>query len=62
MRAYRIIAQRVAEVGISKAELARRIEMNDELLRRSLAGMRKITAEEFIRLCKELKLNLSDFS
>ena len=61
MRAYMVIAQRVKEIGISKAELARRVKMKDELLRRSLEGTRKITAEEFIRLCKELNLTLSNF-
>jgi transcriptional regulator with XRE-family HTH domain len=62
MQAYQIIAERVRERGISKAELARRVRIDDELLRRSLLGKRKITAEEFIALCSELKLSLDDFS
>lgn len=61
MRAYQVVAQRVEEIGITKAELARRIGIDDELLRRSLAGTRKIGADEFICLCKELRLRLSDF-
>ncbi|MCL1797993.1 MAG: helix-turn-helix transcriptional regulator [Eggerthellaceae bacterium] len=61
VKAYQIIAQRVKERGITKAELSRRIVLDDELLRRSLAGTRKITADEFIKLCHELKLTLADF-
>lgn len=61
MQAYQVIAQRVKEIGITKSELARRIKMEDELLRRSLMGIRKISADEFIRLCSELGLKLSDF-
>jgi len=51
----------VQERGISKAELGRRIGLDDELLRRSLIGTRKITSDEFVRLCIELKLEISDF-
>lgn len=62
MQVYRVIARRVKEIGITKAELARRINMDGELLRRSLMGKRKITAEELILLCYRLNLDLSDFS
>ncbi|MGI6106042.1 MAG: helix-turn-helix domain-containing protein [Raoultibacter sp.] len=62
MQAYKIIAARVKKIGISKAELGRRIGLDDELLRRSLAGTRKISADEFILLCNELNLELSDFN
>lgn len=61
MQAYNVIAERVKKIGITKAELARRTHIDDELLRRSLAGNRKIPADEFVRLCKELDLDLSDF-
>jgi len=60
-QAYQVIAQRVRDRGISKAELGRRIGLDDELLRRSLIGKRKIPADEFIKLCFELKLEISDF-
>ena len=62
MLAFQIIARRVNEIGIPKSELARRLGMSGELLRRSLLGQRKITADEFIRLCFELRLDLSDFA
>lgn len=61
MLVFQIIAERVEEIGIPKSELARRLGMNGELLRRSLLGQRKITADEFVCLCNELELELSDF-
>lgn len=61
MVAFQIIARRVKEIGIPKSELARRLGMSGELLRRSLLGQRKLTADEFISLCFELNLDLSDF-
>ena len=35
--------------------------MDQELLRRSLSGERKIAADEFVSLCCELELSLTDF-
>lgn len=61
LKAYQVIREKVQEVGITKAELARRVGMDDELLRRSLLGNRKITADEFVKLCGILGLNLADF-
>lgn len=61
MPAYRVIADRVKEVGITKIELSKRLGMNYEGLRRALAGKRKISADEFILFCAELGLSLSDF-
>jgi len=60
-QAYQVIAQRVKERGISKAELGRRIGIDDELLRRALIGKRKIPADEFVKLCQILGLEISDF-
>lgn len=61
MQAYEVIARKVSEVGISNSELARRIGMNKELLRRSLIGERKINADEFVKLCEQLELDIKDF-
>ena len=47
--------------GITIAELARRVGMNDELLRRSLANQRKLKATELVALCNELNLEVEDF-
>lgn len=61
MPAYRVIADRVKEIGITKIELSKRLGMNYEGLRRALVGKRKISADEFILFCSELGLSLSDF-
>lgn len=61
MKAYEVIARRVNDRGISMAELARRVGMNSELLRRCLIGERKIASDELIALCIELELDIPDF-
>lgn len=61
MRAYELIASRAQKLGISNAELGRRIHMSPELVRRCFIGARKITADEFISFCEVLGLNISDF-
>lgn len=47
--------------GISTAELARRTDIEYEALRTAINGNRNITAEEFVRLCIELELDIDDF-
>lgn len=61
MTTIEVLNQRISERGITNVELSRRVGMNDELLRRSLAGVRKLAADEFINLCHELKLDIADF-
>lgn len=61
MKAYEIIGAAVQERGITCSELARRVGMSAELVRRCLAGKRKIGADEFISLCRELDLSIGDF-
>ena len=61
MKAYEVISSSVQRRGITNAELARRVGMDQELLRRSLSGERKIAADEFVALCEELELSLDDF-
>lgn len=56
-----VISERVKKVGITAAELARRCDMSDVLLRRSLDGKRPVRSVEFLRLCRELDLTLEDF-
>lgn len=56
-----VVRKRVEEVGITAAELARRCNMNDQLLRRSLDGKRNLKCDELIRLCNQLDLSLEDF-
>lgn len=61
MKAFEVIEAAVRERGIPVAELARRTNTNAELLRRSLSGDRRIAADEFIALCRELGLSIEDF-
>lgn len=61
MDAYEVVSSRVARVGITTAELARRTGINSELLRRSLIGERTLKANELITLCAQLELTLEDF-
>ena len=62
MKAYEVIDEVVQKRGIPIAELSRRVGIDSELLRRSLAGNRKIAADEFVALCNELELGISDFA
>ena len=62
MKTHEVIAKRVEARGIPVAELARRVDMNAELLRRSLVGERKIVGDELIALCCELGLDIPDFT
>lgn len=61
MKAYEVIAKKVKDVGISNAELGRRIDMDSELVRRRLAGERKIIADEMVAFSVELGLEIADF-
>lgn len=61
MKAYEVIDAEVQKRGISCAELSRRTGIDSELLRRSLIGSRKIGADEFVAICRELGLGISNF-
>lgn len=56
-----LVCAKVKERGISIAELARRTGINDDRLRRVLKGKRTMKASEFISLCLELEISISDF-
>ena len=49
------------ERGIPVAELARRVGVDRKRLGRILNGERAMRADEFVRLCEELKLGLERF-
>lgn len=61
MQAYEVVSRRVERTGITVAELARRVDIDHQLLRRSLHGERVLKADELVRLSRELGLRLSDF-
>lgn len=62
MNLTKVLNERVTQRGISVRELARRVGMNAECLRRSLLDERKLKATEFVDLCRELDLDIDDFS
>ena len=59
---YEVVAERINDRGITVAELARRVGMKSELLRRSLSGERKLYSSEFVPICRELDLEIDDFT
>ena len=61
MKAYEVIRNQQLNRGIPVSELSRRTEIEYQALRNSLDGARNITANEFVVLCRELGLSLSDF-
>lgn len=61
MNVNEVISDKVKQRGISCAELARRTDMHKEVLRRCLRGKRAIRADELLKLCAELDMNMSDF-
>lgn len=62
MNVIDVLNERINERGIPVSELSRRVDMNDELLRRSLTGNRNLKAVEFVAICKELELDIDDFA
>lgn len=61
MTILEVIKATQEERGISVAELSRRTKIEYQSLWLSLNGGRRITALEFVRLCRELKLDIDDF-
>lgn len=62
MQAYEVVLRRVERTGITVAELARRTDIHQVMLGRSLKGERGLRADELVRLCRELELEMSDFA
>lgn len=61
MSVSQVLNDRINERGITVSELSRRVGMNDEALRRSIAGYRNLKADEFIQICHVMDLNINDF-
>lgn len=61
MNANEVIRQNIASRGIKQNYVAERAGITPELLRRSLAGDRKIPADEFVAICLVLGLDIKDF-
>lgn len=62
MQVFEVFENKRLRRGMTIAELARRVHMEYESLRRVLKGDREIQSLEFLNLCEELELSLEDFS
>lgn len=59
---YERIAKFVEENGIKQSALADKTGMTKQALSESLRGLRKITAEEYVAICRALKKSPNFFS
>ncbi len=62
MNVNQVISKRVDERGITYSELARRVAMNGEVVRRICKGDAMPKGDQLIRLCMELDLDINDFT
>lgn len=56
-----VIERRRNQIGMTIRSLARRVNMNDDILGKTLHGKRKMTASELIMLSSALGLTLEDY-
>ena len=56
-----VLGARRAERGITYAELARRTQINEDMVSRFCKGEAMPKGDQLIRLCKELDLDVEDF-
>lgn len=61
MSAHEIIKDYLVKNGIKQNFVAERAGISPELFRRSIDGKRKIPADEFVRICTVLSLDIDDF-
>ena len=61
MNISNVLSRRKEERGISYAELARRTFINEDMVSRFMNGTSMPKGDQFLRLCKELDLDFSDF-
>lgn len=62
MNVVKVLNERIEQEGLPVAQLAQKVNMKSELLRRSLKGTRELKAREFVAICKTLNLEVSDFA
>ncbi len=55
------IAQYLEEQGIKQSWLAQKTGLTDNMISGILNGKRKMTADEFVRICKAIGKNPNDF-
>ena len=61
MKAYEVIRGKMEANGIKQVFVAEKAQVPPALFQRSLDGKRKLPADEFIRICRVLNMDLSDF-
>lgn len=61
MTVISVLKGEVEKRGLTVADEARRAKVDTEALRRSFRGERRLSVDEFLSLCKDLGLNVSDF-
>lgn len=59
--AIEVINSKIESMPVNRAELARRADIDPELLRRSLNGERKLCGDELVNLCEVLGITMDDF-
>ena len=55
------VAQYLEERGIKQSWLAQKTGLTDNMISGILNGKRKMTADEFVRICKAIGKNPNDF-
>lgn len=60
MEVERKLREYIQEHGRKTTHLAKRIGLRYKQLQRSMAGYRKLSADEFVAVLKELKLEVKD--
>lgn len=55
------VAQYLEEQGIKQSWLAQKTGLTDNMISGILNGKRKMTADEFVRICKAIGKNPNDF-
>lgn len=55
------VAQYLKEQGIKQSWLAQKTGLTDNMISGILNGTRKMTADEFVRICKAIGKNPNDF-
>ena len=62
MKAYQVIKKYIDENGVRYSFVADNVGMNRELFSRSMDGKRVLKADEFIKICILLSLDLEKFN
>lgn len=55
------VAQYIKAMGIKQSMIAKKTGLTDNMVSDILNGKRKMSADEFVRICKALEKNPNDF-